>query len=84
MKGDEREWLTPSDKFLTRIGLLSKQGYLIKWIPYPNNRLQLRVIKDNITCAREFSKEELETVNMDLYLYTLERLVEKIDNFKGE
>ena len=30
-----------------------------------------------------FSMEELETVNMDLLLHTLERLVENIDNYKG-
>lgn len=73
-----------SDKFLTRTAQLRKQGYDTKWISYPGNLLQLRVTKGDIKAARLFSMEELETVNIGLLLYTLERLVEKIDNFKGE
>lgn len=73
-----------SDKFLTRTEQLRKQGYDTKWISYPRNLLQLRVTKGDIKAARMFSMEELETVNMDLLLYTLERLVENIDNYKGE
>ena len=71
-----------SDKFSSRVEQLRKQGYDTKWISYPRNLLQLRVTKGDIKAARMFSMEELETVNMDLLLYTLERLVENIDNFK--
>lgn len=73
-----------SDKFLTRTAQLRKQGYETTWISYPGNLLQLRVIKGDIKAARMFSMDELETANIDLFLYTLERLVENIDNFKGE
>lgn len=73
-----------SDKFLSRVGQLREQGYDTNWISYPGNLLQLRVTKGDIKAARMFSMDELETANMDLLLYTLERLVENIDNFKGE
>lgn len=73
-----------SDKFLTRTAQLRKQGYDTKWISYSNKLLQLRVTKGNINAARMFSMDELETANIDLFLYTLERLVENIDNFKGD
>lgn len=71
-----------SDKFLTRTAQLRKQGYDTTWVMYPRDLLQLRVTKGDIKAARMFSMEELETVNMDLLLYTLERLVENIDNYK--
>ena len=73
-----------SNKFLTRTAQLRKQGYDTKWISYSDRLLQLRVTKGDIKAARMFSMDELETVNMDLLLHTLERLVENIDNYKGE
>lgn len=73
-----------SDKFLTRTAQLRKQGYDTKWISYSDKLLQLRVTKGDIRAARMFSMEELETVNIDLLLYTLECLVENIVNYKGE
>lgn len=72
-----------SDKFLTRTAQLRNQGYDTKWISYSDRLLQLRVTKGDIKAGRMFSMEELETVNMDLLLHTLERLVENIDNYKG-
>ena len=71
-----------SDKFLTRSAQLRSQGYDTKWISYPRNLLQLRVTKGNIIATRMFSMGELEAANIDLLLYTLERLVENIDNYK--
>lgn len=71
-----------SDKFLARSAQLRKQGYDTKWISYPHDLLQLRVTKGDVKSARMFSMEELETANIDLLLYTLERLVENIDNYK--
>ena len=69
-----------SDKFTRRTEELRKQGYDTTWVMYPRDLLQLRVTKGNINAARMFSMEELETANLDLFLYTLERLVENIDN----
>ena len=71
-----------SDEFTRRIGYLRTQGYDIRTISLPGDRLQLRVTKGNIKAARMFSMDELKTANIDLFLYTLERMVEKIDEYK--
>lgn len=74
--GDEH--LVSNTAFERIVNLLSK-GYEVRVIPVFHNEIQIRISKNGINAAHFISIEEVKQIKIDYMLYTINRLVELVD-----